>query len=122
MEVIVDNEEHTRVLKVGRNLEQGRFNELVRFLRANLDVFTWRRKDIVGLHPDVICHRMNIDQEKKPIKQNKPAMDSERYNALKDEVDKLLKINFIKEAHYPVWLANPILVKKPNGKWRTCID
>lgn len=23
---------------------------------------------------------------------------------------------------YPEWLANPDLVKKPNGKWRTCVD
>jgi hypothetical protein len=23
---------------------------------------------------------------------------------------------------HPTWLANPVLVKKRNGKWRTCID
>ena len=49
-------------------------------------------------------------------------MDLERYNALKEEVDKLLKINFIGEVHYPIWLGKPMLVKKPNRKWRTCID
>ena len=49
-------------------------------------------------------------------------MDPERYVALKEEVDKLLEIGFIRESFYPNWLANPVLVKKPNGKWRTCID
>ena len=43
-------------------------------------------------------------------------MDAEGYQALKDKVDKLLINNFIKESFYPSWLANPILVKKPNGK------
>ena len=23
---------------------------------------------------------------------------------------------------YPEWLANPVVVKKKNGKWRACVD
>ncbi|XP_074346143.1 uncharacterized protein LOC141684905 [Apium graveolens] len=34
----------------------------------------------------------------------------------------LLKAGLVRESHYPKWLANPVLVKKPNGKWRTCVD
>jgi hypothetical protein len=33
-----------------------------------------------------------------------------------------LKARFIREVHYPDWLANIVLVKKSNGKWRMCID
>ena len=47
---------------------------------------------------------------------------ADRYKALQDEVDHLLKIGFIRESYYPDWLANPVLVIKPNGKWRTFID
>ena len=39
-----------------------------------------------------------------------------------DEVNKLLAANFIREVYYPEWLANVIMVKKANGKWRICID
>ena len=39
-----------------------------------------------------------------------------------DEVDKLLAANFIKEVYYPEWLANVLMVKKANRKWRMCID
>ena len=49
-------------------------------------------------------------------------MDVERYQAQKDEVDKLIACDFIKESYYPSWLANPVLVRKPNDKWRTCMD
>ena len=49
-------------------------------------------------------------------------MDGDRYQVLKDEVDKLLTFDFIIESFYPSWLANPILVKKHNSKWRTYVD
>src|SRR5438132_885105 len=35
---------------------------------------------------------------------------------------KLTAANFIKEVYHPDWLANPVLVKKKNGKWRMCVD
>ena len=50
------------------------------------------------------------------------ALDVDHYKAFQDEVDHLLKIRFIRESYYLDWLANLVLVIKPNGKWRTCID
>ena len=49
-------------------------------------------------------------------------MDAKRYQALKDEVDNLPACDFIKESFYLSWLVNLVLVKKPKGKWRTCVD
>uniref|UniRef100_A0A2N9EI37 Reverse transcriptase domain-containing protein n=1 Tax=Fagus sylvatica TaxID=28930 RepID=A0A2N9EI37_FAGSY len=46
----------------------------------------------------------------------------ERNNAIMEEVDKLLITNFIREVFYPNWLANVVMVKKANGKWRMCVD
>ena len=39
-----------------------------------------------------------------------------------DEVNKLLAANFIREVYYPEWLANVVMVKKANMKWRMCVD
>ena len=39
-----------------------------------------------------------------------------------DEVNKLFATNFIREVHYSEWLANVVMIKKANGKWRICID
>jgi hypothetical protein len=35
---------------------------------------------------------------------------------------KLLSAWFIREVYHPEWLANPVLVKKKNKKWRMCVD
>ena len=29
---------------------------------------------------------------------------------------------FIREVYYPDWLANVVMVKKANGKWRMCVN
>ena len=39
-----------------------------------------------------------------------------------DEVNKLLAANFIREVYYLEWLANVVMAKKANEKWRMCID
>ena len=45
-----------------------------------------------------------------------------RDNAIKEEVQKLTLGKFILEVYYPNWLANVVIVKKANGKWRMCVD
>ena len=35
---------------------------------------------------------------------------------------KLKQARAIKEVFYPKWLANTVVVKKKNGKWRVCVD
>ena len=47
---------------------------------------------------------------------------NERMAAIEEEVRKLLEAGFIREEKYPTWLANVVMVKKPSGKWRMCVD
>ena len=56
------------------------------------------------------------------MSQKQRELDTEHYKALQDEVDRLLKIRFIRESNYLDWLANLVLVIKLNKKWRMCID
>ncbi|XP_052177535.1 uncharacterized protein LOC127791591 [Diospyros lotus] len=121
-EVPISEVDAERCLKLGKNLAPEVKCQLIEFLKTNLDVFAWNHEDMVGIAPEVMSHRLNIDPSYKPVRQKRRPMTPERYAALKEEVDKLLVNGFIREAHYPVWVANPVLVKKKNGKWRTCVD
>ena len=104
------------MLKIEKNFSTELREAISIFLKSNLYVFAWKHSDMEGIDPKVICHLLNLDIDKKSIRQKRQAMDTEHYQALKDEVDKFLACNFIKESFYPSWLANPVLVKKPNGK------
>ncbi|XP_024029329.1 uncharacterized protein LOC112093945 [Morus notabilis] len=122
VEIRVDKDEPTRVLKVGSDLTPSHRVEVESFLKKNLDVFACNHADIKGIDPEVICHSLNIDPSYPPKRQKHRPMNPERYEALKEEVDKLIHNGFIREARYPRWVSNPVLVVKPNGTWRTCVD
>ena len=75
-----------------------------------------------GISPKVIQHKLNVNPERKPVQQRRRAFAPERDQAVTEEVTKLLMTGFIREVYYHNWLANVILVKKANGKWRMCVD
>jgi hypothetical protein len=83
---------------------------LVDFLRANADVFAWSPSDMPGL------------PHFRAVQQRLRRFDEERRRAIGAELRKLLEAGFIKEVFHPTWLANFVLVKKKNGKWRMCVD
>jgi hypothetical protein len=71
---------------------------------------------------EVIEHKLDIDPAFKPIKQKERRYMPERRETIQVHVNKLLKVRFIRPIDYPSWLANPVLVEKPDGSWRMCID
>ena len=46
----------------------------------------------------------------------------EHNKAIVEEVEKLLEASFIRKVFYPEWLANVVMVKKNNDKWRMYVD
>ena len=108
--------------RIGTSMEEKTKQDLVHFLRKSIDVFAWSHEDMPGINPSVITHRLNMYPSSKPIRQKKRVFASKRDNAIKEEVQKLTTIEFIREVYYSDWLANVVIVKKANGKWRMCMD
>ena len=111
-----------RVTKVGSLLHPHQKTELENFLIENSDVFAWSAAEMPGISPSVIFHSLNINPNARPIRQKRRRFAPERVLAIQEETDKLLKAGFIREAQYPDWLSNVVMVKKANGKWRMCVD
>ena len=118
----LDESNLERYTRVGADLEENSKKDLVQFLKKNVHVFAWSHKDMSGIDPGVITHRLNVSPSFKPIRQKKMVFALERDNAIKDEVHKLMAAKFIREVYYPDWLAHVVMVKKANGKWWICVD
>jgi hypothetical protein len=109
-------------VRIGSQLLQLVKEDLVTFLKHNSDVFSWSHEDMPGIDPSVIVHKLNVELNRRPVKQRRRTFAAERNQAIVEEVEKLLKAGFIREVDYPEWLSNVVLVKKSNGKWRMCVD
>ena len=115
-----DDPEH--LAYIGSKLAEDLKSLLTQFLRQNRDVFAWKQSDMGGIDPVVITHILNTNPSFKPVKQKCRSFAPERQKAINKEVSKLLQARAIRELEYSEWLANVVLVKKANGKWRLCID
>jgi hypothetical protein len=111
-----------RVLQIGNCLTKEVQEGLVKFLCRNMEVFAWSHEDMSGISPEEIVHVLNVDPDMKPVKQKIRKFTPKRVEAITVEVEKLLKAQFIEEVYYPDWLANVVVVKKSNDKWRMCVD
>jgi hypothetical protein len=75
-----------------------------------------------GIPREVAEQSLDILPHSRAVQQRMCCFDEERRRAIRVELRKLLEAVFIKEVFHPTWLANPILVKKKNGKWQMCVD
>ena len=105
-----------KVTKVGEELDPSMKEVMVQFLKKSLDIFAWTYDDMLGIDDKVIEHCLNVDPKKKLVQQKCQVFAPERNKAVIEEVEKLLIAGFIREVFYPEWLANIVMVKKPNGK------
>ena len=75
-----------------------------------------------GIPREVAEHALDIRAGSRSARQHLRRFDEEKRRAIGEEIQKLLAAGFIKEVSHPEWLANLMLVKKKNGKWRLCMD
>ena len=115
-----DNPEH--LAYIGSKLAEDLISLLSHILKQNKDVFAWKQADMGGIDPAIITHRLNVGPSFKPVKKKRRRFAPERQKAINEEVGKLLQAGAIREVEYPEWLANVVLIKKANDKWRLCID
>jgi hypothetical protein len=106
---------------LGSQLSDEQEKTLLRFLFNNKDVFAWIANDLCGVNRDVTEQSLNVDPSFRPRKHRLRKMSDDKAEGARNEVKILLSAGVIREVTYPEWLANTIMVKKANGKWRMCI-
>ena len=90
--------------------------QLVEFLRKNVDVFVWDAYEASRVDPNFIFHHLNVNPPITPKRQPPRRPSKEHAEAVRNEITKLKQAGAIKEVFYPQWLANTVVVKKKTGK------
>ena len=111
-----------KFFQIGSQLPQQEREELIKFLKHNIDVFASNTYEAPGVDPEFICHHLNVNPLITPKKQLPWRPSKEHVEVVREEVARLKQVGAIKEVFYPEWLANTVVVKKKSGKWRVCVD
>ena len=122
LETVVVGDDLEKFFQIGAQLPLQEKEELIEFLRRNVNVFAWNAYEAPGLDPSFICHHLNVNPSVTPKKQPPWHSSKDHSDAVRDEVMKLKQTGAIKEVFYPDWLANIVVVKKKNGKWQVYVD
>ena len=100
-DVSLDASNPERFRRIGTSMGEKTKQDLVGFLKKGIDIFAWSHKDMPEIDPSVITHRLNVSPSYKPIRQRKRVFALKRGNAIKEEVNKLVTTEFIREVYYP---------------------
>ena len=121
-DVPLDESNSKKFTRIKTSIEEKTKQDLVQFLKKSTDVFAWSHEDMPRIDPYLITHRLNVSSSYKLVCWKRRVFTLERDNAIKEEVQKLETLEFVLKVYYPDWLANVVIVKKANGKWRMCVD
>ena len=122
LENVIVGDDPEKFFQVRAQLPLLEREQLVEFLRKDVDVFAWDAYKALGVDPNFICHRLNVNPSITPKSQPPQHSSKEHAEAIRNEVTKLKQAGAIKEVFYPQWLANTMVVKKKTGKWHVCVD
>jgi hypothetical protein len=76
-----------------------------------------------GLSRTLVEHALPIKPGFRPYQQPVRNYSPDLMDHIKEEIERLLKANFIRPCHYVKWISNIVPVEKKNmGKIRVCID
>ena len=78
-----------KFFQVGSQLPQQEREELVEFLKWNIDVFVWNTYEAPGVDPEFICHHLNVNPLITPKKQLPCRPSKEHAEVVRQEVTKL---------------------------------
>ena len=110
------------MVRIGLELEPNIKEDISKVLAQNPNNFTSKATEIVGVDSRIASYSLNINLGIKPVIQKKRKFAYERHKLIAEETKKLLYARFIREVTHPEWIANVVLVKKANGKYRMCVD
>ena len=76
------------------------------------DIFAWSYEEMPGIDPSIVEHEIQTYLDARPVRQNLRPVNPHKAVAVKVEVEKLLKDDFIYPIALTEWVSNPVPVEK----------
>ena len=86
LETVVVGDDLEKFFQVGAQLPPQEKEELIEFLRRNVNVFAWNAYKAPGMNPSFICHHLNVNPFVTPKKQLPRRSSKDHSDAVKNEV------------------------------------
>ena len=87
-EIVIDGDPE-KFFQIGSQLPPQEKEDLVLFLKKNIDVFAWSPNKAPRVDPNFICHNLNVNPAVLPRKQPSRRSSKDHSDAVKKEVNKL---------------------------------
>ncbi|GJR03620.1 hypothetical protein Tco_0526604 [Tanacetum coccineum] len=120
--VVIHDDYPDQTIIIRGNLSAECRSRLIEILRKHADAFAWTLTDMTGIPRFIADYELKTYPHIEPRVQRKRSKALDRRKVVKDEVAEWLKAGIVRKVRYPTWVANPVLVKKPDNSWRMCID
>ena len=85
-------------------------------------MFAWLYKDLKGISPKLVGHRIPLIPGGRSIRQKERRMNPILQLLVRIELERLLEAGFIKPVEITDWVSPMVLVRKKNGKLKVCVD
>ncbi|XXG59348.1 hypothetical protein AAC387_Pa04g1450 [Persea americana] len=89
--------DNPRPVFISKNIKDDELPEYVSFLREFVDCFAWSYAEMPGLHPKITVHKLNLQENIKPVKQGQRRFRPDVMDKIEQEVQKLKNVGFIRE-------------------------
>ncbi|GJX63265.1 reverse transcriptase domain-containing protein [Tanacetum coccineum] len=93
---------------------------LVSVLKKHKEAFAWKTSDIPGISPSFCKHKINFEDDAKPVIQRQRRLNPNMKEVIKKEIIKLLDAGIIYPIEDSPW--NELVPTRTVTGWRVCID
>ena len=102
VQINLGDEANPKPIFISDGLSPSEKKDLISLVREYIDVFAWNYEDMPGLDPRVAMHRLNINTDVKPVKQQQRRFRPEILEAIQSEVRKLIILASSGKSNIPI--------------------
>jgi hypothetical protein len=106
-----------KFLHLNLELEKQQTEKLLELLKEQYGATAWDYSDMKGIDPNTCSHHIYTQEGARPVRQHQRRMNPALKAIVKEELQKLLNVNFIYPISDSKWVSPLVVMPKKNEKW-----